>query len=171
MGSDGRFSFWDKDARTKLKTSEQLDQPISACCFNHNGNIFAYASSYDWSKVRIPKPALGPVRQQSQALESEGLGLSREASQTRCVSANGMSPSPHCKGKQGLPLMLSLRTCPRQELGQRKPSGRHSGGSESSSDARGCWARVKRAQQGRGASTRGIGSLLVCCVGRREVRD
>lgn len=52
VGSDGRFSFWDKDARTKLKTSEQLDQPIIACCFNHNGNIFAYASSYDWSKVR-----------------------------------------------------------------------------------------------------------------------
>lgn len=52
VGSDGRFSFWDKDARTKLKTSEQLDQPITACCFNHNGNIFAYASSYDWSKVR-----------------------------------------------------------------------------------------------------------------------
>lgn len=51
VGSDGRFSFWDKDARTKLKTSEQLDQPVSACCFNHNGNIFAYASSYDWSKV------------------------------------------------------------------------------------------------------------------------
>ncbi|CAJ0968851.1 unnamed protein product [Ranitomeya imitator] len=50
VGSDGRFSFWDKDARTKLKTSEQLDQPISACCFNHNGNIFAYSSSYDWSK-------------------------------------------------------------------------------------------------------------------------
>ena len=60
VGSDGRFSFWDKDARTKLKTSEQLDQPISACCFNHNGNIFAYASSYDWSKVRVPRPALAP---------------------------------------------------------------------------------------------------------------
>lgn len=50
VGSDGRFSFWDKDARTKLKTSEQLDQPVAACGFNHNGNIFAYASSYDWSK-------------------------------------------------------------------------------------------------------------------------
>ena len=60
VGSDGRFSFWDKDARTKLKTSEQLDQPISACCFNHNGNIFAYASSYDWSKVRVLRPALAP---------------------------------------------------------------------------------------------------------------
>lgn len=58
VGSDGRFSFWDKDARTKLKTSEQLDQPITACCFNHNGNIFAYASSYDWSKVGDVKSLL-----------------------------------------------------------------------------------------------------------------
>jgi len=51
VGSDGRFSFWDKDARTKLKTSEQLDQPVTCCCFNAHGNIFAYASSYDWSKA------------------------------------------------------------------------------------------------------------------------
>ncbi|KAK7503969.1 hypothetical protein BaRGS_00004701 [Batillaria attramentaria] len=50
VGSDGRFSFWDKDARTKLKTSEQFDQPITTCNFNAQGNIFAYASSYDWSK-------------------------------------------------------------------------------------------------------------------------
>merc|ERR1719430_2745341 len=26
VGSDGRFSFWDKDARTKLKTSEACEQ-------------------------------------------------------------------------------------------------------------------------------------------------
>ena len=51
VGSDGRFSFWDKDARTKLKTSEPLDQPISSGAFNYNGNIFAYSVSYDWSKV------------------------------------------------------------------------------------------------------------------------
>lgn len=50
VGSDGRFSFWDKDARTKLKTSEQLDLPITSCTFNAQGNIFAYASGYDWSK-------------------------------------------------------------------------------------------------------------------------
>jgi len=50
VGSDGRFSFWDKDARTKLKTSDQFDQPISTCAFNAQGNIFAYAASYDWSK-------------------------------------------------------------------------------------------------------------------------
>uniref|UniRef100_T1JGF8 Uncharacterized protein n=1 Tax=Strigamia maritima TaxID=126957 RepID=T1JGF8_STRMM len=50
VGSDGRFSFWDKDARTKLKTSEQMDQSITCCCFNARGEIFAYAVSYDWSK-------------------------------------------------------------------------------------------------------------------------
>lgn len=50
VGSDGRFSFWDKDARTKLKTSEQMEQPITCCCFNARGEIFAYAISYDWSK-------------------------------------------------------------------------------------------------------------------------
>ncbi|EEB17788.1 mRNA-associated protein mrnp, putative [Pediculus humanus corporis] len=50
VGSDGTISFWDKDARTKLKPFEPLDQPIVACAFNHNGHIFAYAASYDWSK-------------------------------------------------------------------------------------------------------------------------
>lgn len=50
VGSDGRFSFWDKDARTKLKTSEQFDLPITCSSFNAQGNIFGYASSYDWSK-------------------------------------------------------------------------------------------------------------------------
>ena len=51
VGSDGRFSFWDKDARTKLKTSEAMEQSITKCAFNHTGQIFAYAVSYDWSKV------------------------------------------------------------------------------------------------------------------------
>lgn len=51
VGSDCKFSFWDKDARTKLKTSEQFDQPITACNFNAQGTVFAYSTSYDWSKV------------------------------------------------------------------------------------------------------------------------
>lgn len=50
VGSDGKFSFWDKDARTKLKTSEQMEQPITRCSFSAKGELFAYAVSYDWSK-------------------------------------------------------------------------------------------------------------------------
>lgn len=51
VGSDGTYSFWDKDARTKVQTSEKLDQPITKCCFSSNGKIFAYSLGYDWSKV------------------------------------------------------------------------------------------------------------------------
>ena len=50
VGSDGRWAFWDKDARTKLKTGEPMEQPITCCSFNATGIIFAYAVSYDWSK-------------------------------------------------------------------------------------------------------------------------
>ncbi|KAJ8033266.1 mRNA export factor [Holothuria leucospilota] len=49
-GSDGKFSFWDKDSRTKLKTSDQMEQPITCCSFDAKGQIFGYAVSYDWSK-------------------------------------------------------------------------------------------------------------------------
>ena len=27
-----------------------MDQPITACAFSSNGQIFAYAVSYDWSR-------------------------------------------------------------------------------------------------------------------------
>uniref|UniRef100_A0A1B0AIA7 Uncharacterized protein n=1 Tax=Glossina pallidipes TaxID=7398 RepID=A0A1B0AIA7_GLOPL len=50
VGSDGNFSFWDKDARTRLKFSKTMDQSITKCSFNANGQIFAYAVGYDWSK-------------------------------------------------------------------------------------------------------------------------
>ena len=58
VGSDGTFSFWDKDARIKLKPSEPMEQSITRCCFNHNGQIFAYSVSYDWSKVSPYHPCI-----------------------------------------------------------------------------------------------------------------
>ncbi|CAF2511609.1 unnamed protein product [Rotaria sp. Silwood2] len=51
VGSDGRYSFWDKDERTKLKTSDVInDQSITCCAFDSRGQLFSYASSYDWHK-------------------------------------------------------------------------------------------------------------------------
>ncbi len=51
VGSDSRYSFWDKDDRTKLKTSDPInDQSITCCAFDSRGQLFAYASSYDWHK-------------------------------------------------------------------------------------------------------------------------
>lgn len=49
-GADGTIHFWDKDARTRLKTFDPAPGPISTTAFNRTGSIFAYAVSYDWSK-------------------------------------------------------------------------------------------------------------------------
>ncbi|EJD07000.1 poly RNA export protein [Fomitiporia mediterranea MF3/22] len=49
-GSDGVIHFWDKDARSRLKTLDVAPGPIAATTFNRDGRIFAYAVSYDWSK-------------------------------------------------------------------------------------------------------------------------
>uniref|UniRef100_A0A1B0ACE9 mRNA export factor n=1 Tax=Glossina pallidipes TaxID=7398 RepID=A0A1B0ACE9_GLOPL len=50
VGSDGTFCFWDIDGCKRLKISEQMDQAITKCSLNANGQIFAYALGYDWSK-------------------------------------------------------------------------------------------------------------------------
>lgn len=49
-GSDGTFHFWDGVAKHRLKGYPTVGGTISATAFNRNGNIFAYAVSYDWSK-------------------------------------------------------------------------------------------------------------------------
>ncbi|KAH9911888.1 Poly(A)+ RNA export protein [Amylocystis lapponica] len=49
-GSDGTINYWDKDARTRLKSFEPTPGPIPSTTFNRTGTIFAYAVSYDWSK-------------------------------------------------------------------------------------------------------------------------
>lgn len=49
-GGDGGFNFWDKDNKQRLKQFSRLNQPITATAFSTDGNIFAYAVGYDWSK-------------------------------------------------------------------------------------------------------------------------
>ncbi|PWY66103.1 putative nuclear pore complex protein [Aspergillus heteromorphus CBS 117.55] len=49
-GADGTFAFWDKDAHHRLKPFPTVGGPITSTGFNHDGSIFAYAVSYDWSK-------------------------------------------------------------------------------------------------------------------------
>ncbi|XP_023248262.1 mRNA export factor [Copidosoma floridanum] len=50
VGGDGSFGFWNINARTKLKESKTMGKPITSCCFDRNGEFFAYSVSYDWSK-------------------------------------------------------------------------------------------------------------------------
>jgi len=54
-GSDGVVSFWKNEAgltrtQQRLKTFPAIHRPIPCATFNEQGNLFAYASSYDWSK-------------------------------------------------------------------------------------------------------------------------
>lgn len=49
-GSDGIINFWDKDNKQRLKGFNAIQRTVSAAAFNTQGNMFAYASSYDWSK-------------------------------------------------------------------------------------------------------------------------
>ena len=50
VGSDGVVNFWDKDNKQRLKGFPAIQRTIPCACFNKQGNLFAYASSYDWSK-------------------------------------------------------------------------------------------------------------------------
>mmetsp|Transcript_12390 Transcript_12390/g.16264 ORF Transcript_12390/g.16264 Transcript_12390/m.16264 type:complete len:360 (-) Transcript_12390:151-1230(-) len=50
VGSDGVVNFWDKDNKQRLKGFNEIQRPVTAARFNAQGNLFAYSSSYDWSK-------------------------------------------------------------------------------------------------------------------------
>ena len=50
VGSDGGYSFWDKDSRHRLKKFQSIKTPITCCAFNANGSLFAYGVGYDWNK-------------------------------------------------------------------------------------------------------------------------
>jgi len=52
VGSDGKYVFWDKDSRSRLKPAADVQAPsqITSCSFNGDASMFAYAQSYDWSQ-------------------------------------------------------------------------------------------------------------------------
>lgn len=52
-GSDGTFSFWDKDSKQRLKFGPNVGGPIVCSSFNRNGSLFAYGISYDWHRVNM----------------------------------------------------------------------------------------------------------------------
>eukprot|EP00457_Paulinella_chromatophora_P009130 gb/GEZN01009185.1/.p1 GENE.gb/GEZN01009185.1/~~gb/GEZN01009185.1/.p1 ORF type:complete len:351 (+),score=39.83 gb/GEZN01009185.1/:50-1102(+) len=49
-GSDGHFTFWDKDSRHRLKQNTRCSNSITAAAYSKDYRIFAYALGYDWSK-------------------------------------------------------------------------------------------------------------------------
>eukprot|EP00808_Paulinella_micropora_P020990 g34057.t1 len=49
-GSDGHYTFWDKDSRHRLKQNARCGNSITAAAFSKDFRIYAYALGYDWSK-------------------------------------------------------------------------------------------------------------------------
>lgn len=56
-GSDGVYNFWDRVARSRLKShppparrdADAAAAAITSTRFNRDGSLFAYAVGYDWS--------------------------------------------------------------------------------------------------------------------------
>jgi len=49
-GGDGIFMFWDKENRQRLKQFNSCHLPVTVGKFSAQGDMYAYAVSYDWAK-------------------------------------------------------------------------------------------------------------------------
>lgn len=49
-GSDGNFTIWDKENRSRVKTFNNVESPVVDVKFHSETNLLAYATSYDWYK-------------------------------------------------------------------------------------------------------------------------
>lgn len=143
-----------------------LDQPISACCFNHNGKL--HASSYDWSKVRIPR--LNWRSGRAKLWSTEGLSLVVRPLQTCCVSCTRpvtiTSLQQEAAGPSSQPLPENMPTWGAWSVTQQPTLW----GIWVIQGCRGLLGERTRAWQGTQPSPGGIGFLFVSCLGR-EVTD
>lgn len=49
-GADGTVNFWDKEQKQRLKPFNRAPTAVPCGNFSNDGNLYAYAVSYDWSK-------------------------------------------------------------------------------------------------------------------------
>lgn len=49
-GSEGAMIVWNKDSKSKYKSSKKFPAPFTAASFTEDGKLIAYAIGYDWSK-------------------------------------------------------------------------------------------------------------------------
>jgi len=50
FGSDGMLIVWNKDSKSKYKSSKKFPAPQTAAAFTEDGKLLAYAIGYDWTK-------------------------------------------------------------------------------------------------------------------------
>lgn len=48
-GGDGNISFWDRNARSKLKNLTNIQYPVTAIDIHKERGLLAYAAGYDWN--------------------------------------------------------------------------------------------------------------------------
>ena len=48
-GSDGAIIVWNKDTKSKYKSSKKFPAPFTSAAFTEDGKLLAYAIGYDWS--------------------------------------------------------------------------------------------------------------------------
>lgn len=48
-GSDGMFTIWNKDTKSKYKSSKKFPAPITSAAFSDDATLLAYAVGYDWA--------------------------------------------------------------------------------------------------------------------------
>lgn len=71
-------------------------QPVSACRFNHDGSLFAYGVSYDWSLVRSPPVGSCPLSPAPDAvhfpLSLQGVAMANPAAGNHLVIHPTVNP-------------------------------------------------------------------------------
>jgi len=50
MGSDGNYFIWNKDTKSRLRSTKPAPWPITAGDFIENASLLAFAYGYDYSK-------------------------------------------------------------------------------------------------------------------------
>jgi mRNA export factor len=50
VGQDGCYFFWNKDNKSKLKSTKPGPCPLTAGDFLENAKMYAFAIGYDWGK-------------------------------------------------------------------------------------------------------------------------
>ena len=49
-GGDGTYVTWNKDTKSKYRSSEPFPDAIVSADFNEDGSLLAYAIGYDWQR-------------------------------------------------------------------------------------------------------------------------
>ena len=53
-GSDGAIIVWNKDTKSKYKSSKKFPAPFTSAAFTEDGKLLAYAIGYNWSVGPVP---------------------------------------------------------------------------------------------------------------------